>query len=449
VPQCFAAAFFFPYPATPYNIVPAAGGELFRLLLWGRPALPALFCGKEPLCFMNIQKQTRRLSAFGFASCLRISDAVWVVLLAARGFPLWQIGLAEGVFHLVSLIGEIPSGMAADLLGRRRSLAVSGLCGVLSALVMAFSTNYLHICISMAFSALSCNFLSGSDEALLYDSLKQAGQEEHYLKASARYVQWQNVGYFFSNAASVLTGLLRFTGFYLTDAAICVTRIAAALSLTEPVVTDTQAARQQNPFAGLGRRLWEHMATAVSFLRSDKRVLPVILADGLIGLPSYLTLMFLQQRLNGLGVPTVWLGLPVMLFTASRMAGVALGEKLPRIGMRRLFVVTALFVGFGTLCAGLCPVLPAVLGGMLAAGAMDLWILHQQRYLNDLFPSDQRATLISVNAMSYSLLMVAASPLTGWVGDVTGNAGAGLCLLGGLLLAAAGAAALLKSRNAG
>ena len=393
---------------------------------------------------MDIQKQARRLSAFGFTSCLRIPDAVWVVLLAARGFPLWQIGLAEGVFHLVSLLAEIPSGMAADLMGRRRSLAAAGLCGVLSALCMAFSTNYLHICISMAFSALGCNFISGSDEALLYDSLKQAGQEETYLKASARYTQWQNVGYFFSNAASVLTALLNYVSFYLLDAAVGAGRMLAALSLTEPVVTETQAARQQNPFAGLGRRLRQHVATAVGFLRDDPKVLPVILADGLIGLPSYLTLMFLQQRLSALGVTTAWLGLPVMLFTASRMAGVALGERLPRVGLRRLFIITALCVGFGTLCTGLCPVVPAVAGGMLAAGAMDLWILHQQRYLNDRFPSDQRATLISVNAMSYSLLMVAASPLTGWLGDLTGNAGAGLCLLGGVLIAAAAAAGLFS-----
>lgn len=72
---------------------------------------------------MDIKQQLRKLNAFGFFTCLRIPDAVWVVLLAARGFSLWQIGLAEGIFHGVSLLCEIPSGMAADLMGRRRSLA--------------------------------------------------------------------------------------------------------------------------------------------------------------------------------------------------------------------------------------------------------------------------------------------------------------------------------------
>ena len=48
--------------------------------------------------------------------------------------------------------------------------------------------------------------------------------------------------------------------------------------------------------------------------------------------------------------------------------------------------------------------------------------------------SDRRATLISVDSMAYSLLMIPASPVLGWLGDVTGHAGAGLCVLGGAVL---------------
>ena len=51
----------------------------------------------------------------------------------------------------------------------------------------------------------------------------------------------------------------------------------------------------------------------------------------------------------------------------------------------------------------------------------------------DAIPSDQRATLISVDSMAYSLLMIPASPLVGAVGDAFGQAGAGLALLGGLV----------------
>ena len=57
--------------------------------------------------------------------------------------------------------------------------------------------------------------------------------------------------------------------------------------------------------------------------------------------------------------------------------------------------------------------------------------------LNVNIPSDQRTTLISVDGMAYSLLMIPASPLVGAVGDAFGQAGAGLVVLG-LLVAASG-----------
>ena len=386
---------------------------------------------------MNLNKQLFRLNAFGFFACLRIPDAVWVVLLTARGFSLWEIGLAEGIFHIVGLVGEIPSGMAADLLGRRRSLAMAGICGMVSALLMAFSTSFVHVCLSVVFSALASNFISGSDEALLYDSLLQSGREMDYLSASARYSQIQNLGSMLSNAASLLSGILGYIGFYLLDALVCLFRVLSAGSLTEPVVTRDQQFREKQPLSHLMQRFRNHVRQVLEFLLSYPYLVFVMLADGLIGLPGYLTLMFLQQRLHELGMDSVWLGIPVMCLSLSRMLGVFIGERLKSIQLRRLYTVCALLVGAGTVCAGTAPVVPAVFGAMTASGAMDAWVLHLQKYLNERFPSDRRATLVSVDMMAYSMLMVLASPFVGWIGDICGTAGAGLCVLG-VVVAVAG-----------
>lgn len=386
---------------------------------------------------MNIQTQLRRLNAFGFSACLRITDAVWVVLLISRGFTLWQVGLAEGIFHIVSLICEIPSGMAADLIGRRRSLAAAGLCGMVSALLMAFSQRFFGVCLSMVFSALACNFISGSDEALLYDSLLQTGKSEQYVPLAAKFTKIQTLGNLLSNAASLLSSVLSYIGFYLVDAGICLIRIFIALSLTEPVVTETQKQRQQNPFADLKARFREHVSVAVGFLRSNPDAAKLMLADGFVTLPSYLTLMFLQQRLSELGVPTMWLGLPIMCISLAAMAGVTLGEHVKPRNLRLLYTMTALLVGIGIVGAGMLPVFPAIAGAMLAAVAMNIWMLHLQNVLNGLYPSDQRATLVSVNMMAYSVLMIVASPLVGWLGDICGTAGAGLTALGGLIFLSA------------
>ncbi len=395
---------------------------------------------------MVIKKQLRRLHIFGFSACLRLPDAVWVVLLAARGFSLWQIGLAEGVFHIVSLLCEIPSGVAADLLGRRRSLAAAGVCGIISALLMAFSHHFVGVCLSMAFSALACNFISGSDEALLYDSLLQADRQDEYLAANARYVQVQNVASMLSHAASLLAGILSYIGFYLLDAAVCVVRALAALGLEEPVVTAGQERRRKHPFRDVKNRFTEHVTQIIGFFRTYPRTVWLMLADGLIGLPSYLTLMFLQQRLSELGFSTMWLGLPIMGISLSRIVGVTVGKRLQPSRLRRLYGICGLLVGAGTVLAGAASLLPAMLGAMAAAGCMDAWLLHLQKRLNGLFPSDSRATLVSVNNMAYSVLMIVVSPLVGLLGDISGTAGAGLCALG-IVVAVGGLTALFCRRQ--
>ena len=246
---------------------------------------------------MNLPKQLRAVRVYSFTSCLRLTDAVWVALLAARGFTLAQIGLAEAVFHLTSLLCEVPSGVAADLLGRRLNLAVSAVFEIFSDVTMAVSPNLAAVCAVMALKALACTMISGTLEALTYDSLKTAGRENEYLQADAKISVLQKLATALGSLASLLSDVLQFAG-----------------------------------------------------------------------------------------------------------AGPAWG---------------------------------CLVGPMLVQASLSVWFLHAMQRFNDAIPSDRRATLISVDNMAYSVLMIPASPLIGLIADVTGLAGAGLCALGGLVLLSA------------
>lgn len=63
----------------------------------------------------------------------------WVAILAARGYSLVEIGIAETVFHVTSLVFEIPSGVLADLFGRKRMLLVSSVMRIIGNLIMILS----------------------------------------------------------------------------------------------------------------------------------------------------------------------------------------------------------------------------------------------------------------------------------------------------------------------
>lgn len=92
---------------------------------------------------LNLKRQLRCIYLSDFFSGLRITDAVWVALLAARGLSLLEIGLAKSIYYTVSLLAEIPSGMAADLFGRKRALVLGGVLVVAYNLLIAFARTCL------------------------------------------------------------------------------------------------------------------------------------------------------------------------------------------------------------------------------------------------------------------------------------------------------------------
>lgn len=383
---------------------------------------------------LNLKKQFACIYTSDFFSGLRITDAVWVALLAARGFSLWEIGLAESVFHIVSLLCEVPSGMAADLLGRKKTLVSGGVCMVLQSLLMAFASDLFTICFAMGLNALAMTMFSGTTTALLYDSLKQEGCEEKYIQVSANSSQISMLANAIGSLASLLKRFLGFAGFYLLSAAFEGVSTAALALMEEPIVTKAQASRGKQTLRALPGQFTKLARNSLSILRTTPLAAKLIVSSAVVSVPSYLTKMFLQQRLVELGWPTELLFLPLLLGGLACVAGTEIGRRVRCRSMRRLYTACALLCGVGTLLVGAAPAWGGILGMMLVQGVLEVYLLHESQKLNDAIPSDQRATLISVDGMAYSLLMIPASPLVGAVGDAFGQAGAGLALLGGVIV---------------
>ena len=392
---------------------------------------------------LNLKKQFACIYTSDFFSGLRITDAVWVALLAARGFSLWEIGLAESVYHIVSLFCEVPSGMAADLLGRRKTLLSGGVLTVTCNLLMAFAPNLFTICLAMGLNALAMTMFSGTFTALVYDSLKTEGREDEYIQVSANSSQISMLANAIGSLASLLKRFLGFAGFYLLSAAFEGVSTAALALMEEPIVTESQASREKHPLRALPEQFRQLVRDSLHVLRTCPMAVKLIASSALISVPSYLTKMFLQQRLVELGWPTELLFLPLLLGGLACVAGTEIGRRVRCRSMRRLYTACALLCGVGTLLVGAAPAWGGILGMMLVQGVLEVYLLHESQKLNDAIPSDQRATLISVDGMAYSLLMIPASPLVGAVGDAFGQAGAGLALLGGVIVLS-GAALLGK-----
>ena len=352
---------------------------------------------------MNLNKQIRRLLLLDGLSNLHLAGTAWVLLLTPRGFTLTQIGLAEGVFHLVSLCCELPSGMLADLLGRKWTLAASRAMGALSALAM---------CLAMGLCALGYNLASGTREAITYDSLLQCGQAERYLRVSA----WQNIFWRGAGAAALLgAGLTAALGYRLAyglDILVDALAVLTALGLTEPAV----GAPERRPrLSELPRGFRDCARDAADFLRANPAAAAVMLFNALVGALATLLGFFLQDGLTSAGAGNALLGPLLLLVALGGVAGSRAALLLERLPYRLtgLLCLAGVAAGAALSLTGRLPLLAA--GGLLASACDDAFQMLTDARLNAMIPSQRRATLISVSSMTFSLVMIVLSPLTGAV----------------------------------
>ena len=359
---------------------------------------------------MNLKKQLFLLQAHEAVRGFRIAGAVWVLLLVGRGFSLATVGIAEGVFHVVSMLFEVPSGMLADLMGRRRTLIAAGLVSAAAGVAMAASCGLVGVCAAMALEALSFNLASGTLEALTYDTLAEAGQKSRYIQQTSRQYTLYSVTQSVASLMSVVTIRLGFVTAYLLSA--CVGLGCAALGglLTEPDIS--AQARPRVPLRQLPRRLAEHALENVRFLLHRRRLAARMLCISLVCAAAYLTQMFWQQGLVDAGLPAALVGVPLFLLMLADVPGALLAPRLPaRLGS--LFLGCGLAVSACTMLAG-SACLPLCLAGAVAAGLLEsAFTLRADSLMQPFYPSASRATLTSVVSMMYSICMVVLSPLAG------------------------------------
>lgn len=357
----------------------------------------------------DIKKQIRTIYTISALSSFQIAGASWVALLAARGFSLVEIGVTEGVFHLSSLLFEVPSGVIADVFGRKKSMILSQCCFLLSALLMAFSQGLFGVCVSLVVSAWGYNFSSGTREALAYDSLKAAGQEDRYLAYSSMEYSIYRIG----NAAAILcAGLALFLGnrkAYLLDTVLISVCLCFSFRLKEVSLEERQ-------FEGtVSQRLVRCFRESLYFLTHNFRAMGLMLWNAFAGSIAVLTAFFLQARLPLTGMPEFWLGPLLFCISLGGAIGARLVTKAAKWNYRKVSLLCICGIGLGlVLSMGKLPLVMA-LGGFLGNLFDDFLQVRTDALLNEQFPSSQRATLVSVSSLCFSLVMILMSPLMGWL----------------------------------
>ena len=113
--------------------------------------------------------------------------AIYTVLFSIRGLSVFQISILIAWWAFVSIFFEVPSGALADFWSRRKMLFLAPLIKAACFIIWFFADgNFFLYALGFTFWALSESFITGTSQALLYDTLSFAGKKDEYEKILGR-----------------------------------------------------------------------------------------------------------------------------------------------------------------------------------------------------------------------------------------------------------------------
>lgn len=334
---------------------------------------------------------------------------VFVLFYEENRLGLQDIFVIQAFYSVCVILFEIPSGYFADVLGRKRSMLIGVTFSAVGFTTYAFAYTFNEFLLVQFLLAVGASFVSGSDTALLYDSLIQLGRQNEYQKVAGRLASISN---FSEGVAGITGGLLALislrTPLYY-QAALTILVIPLVATLVEP----------ERKTVDRSKISCKAILKIVRYaLHGHAEVKWLILYSSLIGTSTLTIVWFVQPYLRIVGVPLAWFG----------VAWAALQFSIGLFAINAYKIET--FLGRKTSLISL--ILLASAGYLLLSQFQTKWALPflfifylvrginspvLNDYINKCVNSEVRATVMSVKSLVGRLMFTILGPVVGWVND--------------------------------
>ena len=144
---------------------------------------------------------------YGFFKNLRFFDAFLILFFMEKGLSFFEIGSLYAVREIAIIVLEIPSGVVADALGRRKTLIASFGVYILSFVLFYFSQSYSVLLAAMFLFAFGDAFRTGVHKAMIFQYLKSNGWGTQKTAYYGHTRSWSQMG---SAVSALIAGIIVF-----------------------------------------------------------------------------------------------------------------------------------------------------------------------------------------------------------------------------------------------
>lgn len=354
-----------------------------------------------------LKQNVVKIAALRFVSMFLLIIPFITLFWQSKGISIAEFFLIQGVFSITVATWEVPSGYFADVLGRKKSIILGfGIGAIFLALYAGIENFWQCLFIEMALG-IGMSFNSGSDSALLFDTLKELGETENYKKVEGSVFFWSSIA---ETIASILGAFLAdkfsYETVFLINAGVFGIGAIISFTLKEPSRIKIDKSKGHiNAFKEIAK----------FSISGSPKLKWLLLYGASLSTATLTAVWYFQPFFKEVGLDLVYFGVVWAFYNLVVGITSKYSHKIEEfIGEKRLLLLLPVicFLGF-------------VLLGGINAGVWGLGFavliqftrgLNQPitaYYINLLVPSDRRATIISMKSLLVRLFFAILSPLLG------------------------------------
>ncbi|MBS3781214.1 MAG: MFS transporter [Candidatus Thermoplasmatota archaeon] len=375
-----------------------------------------------------------RFSSYGFLKNLRFFEPFLYLFFLANGLTYLQIGFLISIRETSTLLLETPTGIIADLTGRRKAMATAFASYIVSFIVFYFFSSFLLFIPAMLLFALGETFRSGTHKSMIMEHLDEEGMSDQKVQYYGKTRSASRLG---SAVSAVLAGVIVYH-FQSYNIVFLVTIfpyiIAFFLMLSYPKSLDGEPSGVSfdstiSHLKGSLRQFFDHpklgkmMANASiydSFFKISKDYLSPIIRSFAVGLPFLLYIENNDQR-TAILVGVIYFFVYMNSFISSRKSA----SLMERTGnMSKALNLLYFIMASAFLAVAIFLYLNVTL--LAIAAFFFFFTLYNLRkpmvvgYLGDIIEPDTRATLLSGHNQLRSVVGMIIAPILGFLADTFG-----------------------------
>lgn len=377
--------------------------------------------------------QFYKFCGYGFFKNLRFFDPFIILFFREMGLSFLQIGFLFSVREVSVNLLEIPTGVLADMLGRRRAMLTSFSAYLLSFLTFYFfGFNFWFSAGAMVLYAVGDTFRSGTHKAMILEYLKIKGIEHLKVDYYGRTRSCSQMGSALSSL--IAAALVFYTGSFriVFLASVIPYVIDLLLLMSYPPVLDGVKSKTRPGLAEFWRFTLESFREILSNIslrrtilnsslisssyKVSKDYLQPVLKSWAISLPLFLSISH-QQR-TALLVGIIYFVIYLLSSQASRQAGTVhrkVGSSAGTLNLNYLLNVGIYAVAGGAVLFGVYPLAILAFVGIFLIQNFQKPVMVG--YVGEVTDSRRLATMLSVENQSRAIFVALFAPVIGMLVD--------------------------------